>query len=735
MKPLCLKKHQLKALNFIIVLILLTMPPNDCFGQCLDLVITEVGIVPLGGGKAQESREFIELYNPTASPIDVAGYWLRTDLNNNITNPIFADVEIVDWTTRRPNNIPNDLVVGPLTLNSTIIPAGGYAVIVSPRAHVYTDLVAPFYDLADNTVCLTPANFLYWGGSNVGPLAPNNWLNNDEDFVAIYDGDPSLLGSTLIDSLGWKGTEPDGGWSIQMDDDCVFRWPSGSTSPTAAGFTGDADGSILLSLSPGSANTVVFGLCCAIISNDTSICQGDSILLTAAGSTTGYNWVDSLTFTPILATDSFYMASPITTTTYAMYNTTDTSYVTVTVLPIQSTNLSDTLCQGDSIQLPGGSYASTAGVFNDTLSTVPGCDSVIITTVSIIPATSSSVSAVICPGDSLFVEAAWQTLAGTYFDTVPNAMGCDSTITTTLIVDSAYLTSSPVAICQGDSLQLPGGAYTGIAGIFTDSFSTVTGCDSVFITTLTVDTAFDAAITPVNAICANTGILMLTAADGGGAWSGSGITNADSGYFDPSLAGAGTHEIIYTIGGSCGDSDTINISVYEVPSLSLLALDESCEGENDGSVELTVTGGATPYTYLWNDIGSSTTQNLTALNPGGYTVIVTDSNSCEVTDNIVILASSTKCFTPYVYVPNVFSPNGDGENDKLFVQGKGIEQLTFVIYDRWGEKVFETNDQGTGWDGTYKGKAMNEAVFVYYLKAAFNDESIVEKKGNLTLVR
>ena len=125
MKPLCLKKHQLKALNFIIVLILLSMHPNDCIGQCLDLVITEVGIKPLGSAKGQQSREFIELHNTTASPIDVAGYWLRTDENNNVTSPIFADVELVAWSTRRPNNSPNDLINGPLTLNSTIIPAGG----------------------------------------------------------------------------------------------------------------------------------------------------------------------------------------------------------------------------------------------------------------------------------------------------------------------------------------------------------------------------------------------------------------------------------------------------------------------------------------------------------------------------------------------------------------------------------------------------------------------------------
>ena len=163
---------------------------------------------------------------------------------------------------------------------------------------------------------------------------------------------------------------------------------------------------------------------------------------------------------------------------------------------------------------------------------------------------------------------------------------------------------------------------------------------------------------------------------------------------------------------------------------------------------MTVTGGTMPYAYLWDDPVSSTTDNLMALPPGTYTVVVTDANLCAVTDNANVLSSSTPCIAPYLYIPNIFSPNGDEKNDKLFVQGKGIDQLTFVIYDRWGEKVFETFDSsqkirsngecctyGEGWDGTFLGKPMNEAVFVYYVKATMIDNETIEKQGNITLVR
>ena len=88
-----------------------------------------------------------------------------------------------------------------------------------------------------------------------------------------------------------------------------------------------------------------------------------------------------------------------------------------------------------------------------------------------------------------------------------------------------------------------------------------------------------------------------------------------------------------------------------------------------------------------------------------------------------------------MFVPSAFSPDGNGENDMECVYGKCVEDVYFVIYDRWGEKVFESNDLAKCWDGRFRGKEMNTAVFVYYMKAKLTTGDEVVKKGNITLVR
>jgi len=88
-----------------------------------------------------------------------------------------------------------------------------------------------------------------------------------------------------------------------------------------------------------------------------------------------------------------------------------------------------------------------------------------------------------------------------------------------------------------------------------------------------------------------------------------------------------------------------------------------------------------------------------------------------------------------LFVPNAFSPDNNGENDMECVYGRCIEKLYFAIYDRWGEKVFETTDLKQCWDGSYKGKQMNTAVFVYYLKATLTTGEEITKKGNISLLR
>jgi len=92
-------------------------------------------------------------------------------------------------------------------------------------------------------------------------------------------------------------------------------------------------------------------------------------------------------------------------------------------------------------------------------------------------------------------------------------------------------------------------------------------------------------------------------------------------------------------------------------------------------------------------------------------------------------------FIPLIDVPNAFSPNGDGINDVIKVEGVGITQLSFKIYNRWGELVYEGFDQNEGWDGYYKGKLQELEVYTYQVNAILLDGSNKILKGNITLVK
>ncbi len=88
-----------------------------------------------------------------------------------------------------------------------------------------------------------------------------------------------------------------------------------------------------------------------------------------------------------------------------------------------------------------------------------------------------------------------------------------------------------------------------------------------------------------------------------------------------------------------------------------------------------------------------------------------------------------------LFLPNAFSPNGDGMNDIFIIRGNNIASAYLAVYNRWGEKVFETTDQSTGWDGTFRGKSCNVAVYAYYLRATMKDGKELVQKGNVSLIR
>ncbi|MEM1324692.1 MAG: PKD domain-containing protein [Bacteroidota bacterium] len=117
-----------------------------------------------------------------------------------------------------------------------------------------------------------------------------------------------------------------------------------------------------------------------------------------------------------------------------------------------------------------------------------------------------------------------------------------------------------------------------------------------------------------------------------------------------------------------------------------------------------------------------------------YTVTI-GQGTCTSSRSVEVVVNQGICDEPFIFVPNAFTPNGDGDNDILFVRGNPIDEVYFAVYNRWGQKVFETTDQNFGWDGTFQGKALSPDVFGYYLEVSCFNGDTFAKKGDVSIIR
>ncbi len=187
----------------------------------------------------------------------------------------------------------------------------------------------------------------------------------------------------------------------------------------------------------------------------------------------------------------------------------------------------------------------------------------------------------------------------------------------------------------------------------------------------------------------------------------------------------------------CIIEDSIWIEVSTISSSSVVASASEILVPEGGTT--TLIGQPNGLSYQWIPITGVTNPTMqsttvTVAQTTIYTLFVSD-GICEKSDTVLVRVYSFICGEPFIYVPNAFSPNGDNENDVLYVRGKLIEGMVFRIFDRWGEMVFESFDRLDGWDGTFRGKALDPDVYDYYLKAVCIDgeESII--KGNISLLK
>lgn len=240
-------------------------------------------------------------------------------------------------------------------------------------------------------------------------------------------------------------------------------------------------------------------------------------------------------------------------------------------------------------------------------------------------------------------------------------------------------------------------------------------------------------------VCAGNVTLVPTTVSGfnhGGNFTVQGLNiNPVNGELLLSPFNSGTFTVIYSLaatGCTAAATSTASIVVLPLPTLTVSPGINIYPGAN---TTLSVSGGPS-YTWTPSSYLSCVNCDQPVASPPDNIqyCVASQLNGCVATKCIDITVT---CEIGYDHsVPNAFTPNGDGHNDAFCLQGftDCITNFSVMIFDRWGEKVFESNDPSFCWDGVYKGQLMNAAVFVYVIKATKKKEQI-NKKGNITLIR
>jgi gliding motility-associated-like protein len=446
---------------------------------------------------------------------------------------------------------------------------------------------------------------------------------------------------------------------------------------------------------------------------DQQVCSGTSVTLTGSGAIT-YTWDNGITDnTPFTAS---------ATTTYTItgtdtYGCTATDQVNVVVTPVTSSSISPTIC--NTYTAPDGTVYTSSGNYTAVIPNAAGCDSTITINLTVNNATSSSISPTVC-NTYTAPDGAVYTSSGNYTAVIPNAAGCDSTITINLTVKNA--TSSTISPTVCNTYTAPDGAVHTTSGTYTAVIPNASGCDSTITINLTVNDSPNVNAGADQLVCEGTEVTLTASGATTYSWS-NGITNGIP--FTPA-AGTANYTVTGTDANGCEGSDNVLVTVTTPPSLNLVATSPECPGESTGSAEALVTGGTAPYSFLWNNgIVSGLNSDIPA---GTYSVTLTDNAGCTQTGTVIVTDATEPCF----FIPGGLSPNADGNNDSWAVNGlNAYPEAKVMVYNRWGQLLYDAGPDDAPWDGTYLGEELPTADY-YYIIDLGNGETF---NGVITLKR
>lgn len=216
-------------------------------------------------------------------------------------------------------------------------------------------------------------------------------------------------------------------------------------------------------------------------------------------------------------------------------------------------------------------------------------------------------------------------------------------------------------------------------------------------------------------------------------WSFSGGTPSISSQQNPVIIynQVGVYDVTLIASNPLGSDTIVKFAhITVVPSPTVTVSPEITIHYGD-TVILNASGGGT---CLWNTGDTNFSISVHPSETTTYNVIVTSSNGCTDIDYVTV--NIEPC--PPLYIPNAFSPNGDGENEFLQLYNTNWncqQEITFEVFNRSGERVFVSSDKGFQWDGMFQGQPLNPGVFTYRLSVRMFDDEMITRKGNITLVR
>jgi len=358
------------------------------------------------------------------------------------------------------------------------------------------------------------------------------------------------------------------------------------------------------------------------------------------------------------------------------------------------------------------------------------------------------------------------TAIGTYPVTlvVADAWGCKDSITeeVTVAPPPIITVSSDTTVCVGDPADLTG--YGGVSYTWAPPATlsctactttqatpavvtqyTVTGTDahgcqstdtvSVFLRTKTFSNGWGD-----TSICQTQSVTLFDTGGSKYTWTPSTWLNNPNSQ-DPIATpnATTTYTVIAQLGSCIPDINYVTIIVYPLPTVNA-GNDQTAVAGSQVQLQATGTGIAS---YSWLPVQTLSCETCsdpiaTAGATTTYTVDVSSSFGCRASDSVTI---HVFCDKSQVFIPNSFTPNGDGENDVFYPRGTGISIIkSFRIYNRWGELLFERsnitiNDASNAWDGTFNGATPRPDVYVYIVDAVCETGENINLKGDVTIIR